>query len=52
MAFTALSFVVVFLSYYALCNLSDDVTSWTWYCNRIENDAYLWIDWTKLTQTS
>ena len=28
MAFTVLSFVVAFLSYYALCNLSD-VTSWT-----------------------
>ena len=50
MAFTALSFVVACLSYYALCNFSDDITSWTWYCNRTEIDEYLWIDWTKLTQ--
>ena len=47
MAFTALSFVVAFLSCYALCNLSDDVTNWTWYCNKTENHAYFWIDWTK-----
>ena len=50
MAFTALSFVVPFLSYYVLCNSSYDVTRWTWYCNKTENHAYLWIDFTKLAQ--
>ena len=44
MAFTALSFVVPFLSYYVLYNLRYDVTSCTWYCNKTENHAYLWID--------
>ena len=52
MAFTALSFVGLFLSYYVLCNLSYDVTRWTWYCNKTENHAYLWIDLTKLAQNS
>ena len=51
MAFTALSFVVPFLSYYILYNLRYGVTGWTWYCNKTENQAYLWIDFTKLTQT-
>ena len=50
MAFTAPSFVVPFLHYYVLCNLSYDVTRWTWYCNKTENHAYLWIDFTKLAQ--
>ena len=50
MAFTALSFVVPFFSYYVLCNLSYDVTRWTWYCDKTENHAYLWIDLTKLAQ--
>ena len=40
MAFIALSFVVPFFSYYVLCNLSYDVTRWTWYCNKAENHAY------------
>ena len=52
MAFTALSFVGLFLSYYVLCNLSYDVTRWTWCCNKTENHAYLWIDLTKLAQNS
>ena len=51
MAFTLLSFVVPFFSYYVLCNLSYDVTRWTWYCNKTENHAYLWIDLTKLAQS-
>ena len=50
MAFIALSFVVPFFSNYVLCNLSDDVTRWTWYCNKTGNHAYLWIDLTKLAQ--
>ena len=51
MAFSALSFVVPFLSYCFLYNLRYDVTSCTWYCNKTENQAYLWIDFTKLSQT-
>ena len=51
MAFTALLFVVLFLTYYVLCNLSYDVTRWTWCCNKTENHACLWIDLTKLAQT-
>ena len=51
MAFTALSFVVSFLSYYVLYNLSYDVISCTWYCNKTENHAYLWIGFTKLAQS-
>ena len=50
MVFIALSFVFRFFSYYVLCNLSDDVTRWTWYCNKTGNHAYLWIDLTKLAQ--
>ena len=50
MAFTALSFVVPFLSYCVLCNLNYDVTRWTWYCNKTENNAQFWIDLTKLAQ--
>ena len=50
MAFTALSFVVPFLSYYALYNLSYDVISCVWYCNKTESHAYLWTDITKLVQ--
>ena len=50
MAFTALSLVAPFFSYYVSCNLSYDVTRWTWYCNKTENHAYLWIDFTKLAQ--
>ena len=50
MAFTALSLVVPIFSYYVLCNLSYDVTRWTWFCNKTENHTYLWIDLTKLAQ--
>ena len=50
MNFTALSFVVPFLSYYVLCNSSYDVTRWAWYCNKTENHAHLWIDLTKFAQ--
>ena len=51
MACTALLFVVPFLIYYVLYNLSYDTTRCTWYCNKTENHAYLWIDFTKLAQT-
>ena len=50
MAFTVLSFVLLFFSYYILCNLNYDVTTWTWYCNKTENHANLWIDLTNLAQ--
>ena len=50
MNFTALSFVVPFLSYYVLFNSSYDVTRRTWYCHKTENHSQLWIDLTKLAQ--
>ena len=49
MAFIALSFVAMFLSYYILCNLSYDVTGCRWHCN---NQAYLWIDFTIFSRLS
>ena len=47
MTFTALSFVVPYLSFNVLCN-----STLTWYCDKTENHAYLWIDLTKLAQNS
>ena len=52
MAFTALSFVVPFFSYDVLCNLSYDVTRWTWYCNKNKKNAYLWLKLGGLTQST